>query len=90
MDIRKAIDTTRMSGFQWYIVGLATFLNALDGYDVLAMAFTANAVSGEFALNGSQLGLLLSAGLVGMAMGSLILGPFADRMGRRKILIVAL
>lgn len=90
MDIRKAIDTTRMSGFQWYIVGLATFLNALDGYDVLAMAFTANVVSGEFALNGSQLGLLLSAGLVGMAMGSLILGPFADRMGRRKILIVAL
>lgn len=47
MDIRKAIDTTPMSGFQWYIVGLATFLNALDGYDVLAMAFTANAVSGE-------------------------------------------
>lgn len=90
MDIRKAIDTTPMSGFQWYIVGLATFLNALDGYDVLAMAFTANAVSGEFGLNGSQLGLLLSAGLVGMAMGSLILGPFADKLGRRRILIISL
>lgn len=90
MDIRKTIDTTPMSGFQWYIVGLATFLNALDGYDVLAMAFTANAVSGEFGLNGSQLGLLLSAGLVGMAMGSLILGPFADKLGRRRILIISL
>lgn len=90
MDIRKAIDTTPMSGFQWYIVGLATFLNALDGYDVLAMAFTANAVSGEFGLNGSQLGLLLSAGLVGMALGSLILGPFADKLGRRRILIISL
>lgn len=90
MDIRKTIDTTPMSGFQWYIVGLATFLNALDGYDVLAMAFTANAVSGEFGLNGSQLGLLLSAGLVGMALGSLILGPFADKLGRRRILIISL
>ncbi|BAC17446.1 transporter, major facilitator family protein [Corynebacterium efficiens YS-314] len=90
MDIRKTIDTTPMSGFQWYIVGLATFLNALDGYDVLAMAFTANAVSEEFGLNGSQLGLLLSAGLVGMALGSLILGPFADKLGRRRILIVSL
>ncbi|AGF71158.1 MFS transporter [Corynebacterium halotolerans] len=90
MDIRKAIDTTPMSGFQWYIVALATFLNALDGYDVLALAFTANSVSEEFGLNGSQLGLLLSSGLVGMALGSLILGPFADRLGRRRILIVAL
>lgn len=90
MDIRKTIDSTPMGGFQWYIVGLATFLNALDGYDVLAMAFTANAVSAEFGLNGSQLGALLSAGLVGMALGSLILGPFADRFGRRRLLIFSM
>lgn len=90
MDIRKAIDTTPMSAYQWYIVGLATFLNALDGYDVLAMAFTANSVTEEFRLSGSQLGSLLSAGLIGMALGALILGPLADRFGRRNILIVAL
>lgn len=90
MDIRKAIDTTPMSPYQWYIVGLATFLNALDGYDVLAMAFTANSVTAEFGLSGSQLGSLLSAGLIGMALGSLILGPLADRYGRRRLLIIAL
>ncbi|MCS5479140.1 MFS transporter [Corynebacterium sp. YIM 101645] len=90
MDIRKAIDTTPMSAYQWYIVGLATFLNALDGYDVLAMAFTANSVTEEFGLSGSQLGSLLSAGLIGMALGALVLGPLADRFGRRNILIAAL
>ncbi|WP_018296640.1 MFS transporter [Corynebacterium lubricantis] len=90
MNLRKAIDTTPMSGYQWYIVALATFLNALDGYDVLALAFTANSVSEEFSLNGSQLGFLLSAGLIGMALGSLLLGPFADKFGRRNILIVSL
>lgn len=90
MDIRKAIDTTPMSAYQWYIVGLATFLNALDGYDVLAMAFTANSVTEEFGLSGSQLGSLLSAGLIGMALGALILGPLADRFGRRNILIASL
>ncbi|QGU04797.1 MFS transporter [Corynebacterium comes] len=90
MDIRKAIDTTPMSSYQWYIVGLATFLNALDGYDVLAMAFTANSVTAEFGLTGSQLGSLLSAGLIGMAAGALVLGPLADRFGRRRMLIIAL
>lgn len=90
MDIRQAIDTTAMSKYQWYIVALATFLNALDGYDVLALAFTANPVTEEFGLSGSQLGLLLSSGLIGMALGSLVLGPLADRLGRRRVLILAL
>lgn len=90
MDIRQKIDTSKMSSYQWIIVALAAFLNALDGYDVLAMAFTANPVSEEFGLSGSQLGWLLSAGLIGMAVGSLVLGPFADRYGRRNILLVSL
>ncbi|AEK38033.1 putative membrane protein [Corynebacterium variabile DSM 44702] len=90
MDIRTAIDTTRMGPFQWYLIGLATLLNALDGYDILAMAFSATAVTDEYGLSGSQLGLLLSAGLVGMALGSLILGPLADRSGRRRVLIISL
>jgi benzoate transport len=79
-----------MSSYQWLIIAVTTFLNALDGYDVLAMAFTATSVTKEFGLSGTQLGWLLSAGLIGMAVGSLVLGPFADRYGRRKILIVAL
>jgi benzoate transport len=90
MNIRHAIDTTPMGGFQWYIIGLATLLNALDGYDILAMAFSATSVTAEFTLSGSQLGLLLSSALIGMAVGSLVLGPFADRLGRRRILITSL
>jgi MFS family permease len=90
MDIRHQIDTSKMSSYQWLIIAVATFLNALDGYDVLAMAFTATSVTEEFGLSGAQLGWLLSAGLIGMAVGSLVLGPFADRHGRRRILIVAL
>ncbi|MGX1159393.1 benzoate transport [Pseudarthrobacter sp. SLBN-100] len=90
MDIRHQIDASKMSSYQWLIIAVTTFLNALDGYDVLAMAFTATSVTKEFGLSGTQLGWLLSAGLIGMAVGSLVLGPFADRYGRRKILIVAL
>lgn len=90
MNLREAIDTRPMVGYQWVVVWLCTLLNALDGYDVLAMAFTANAVTQEFGLTGSQLGVLLSAGLLGMAVGSLVLGPLADRFGRRPVLIAAL
>ncbi|GAA1495103.1 MFS transporter [Paeniglutamicibacter kerguelensis] len=87
MNIRERIDASPMSPFQWVVVGVCTFLNALDGFDVLAMAFTANRVSTEFGLSGSQLGVLLSAGLFGMAAGSLVLAPFADVFGRRPMLL---
>ncbi|NUP75416.1 MAG: MFS transporter [Sinomonas sp.] len=88
--IKAHIETSPMRASQWAVVALCTLLNALDGFDVLAMAFTSARVSKDFALTGSELGLLLSAGLVGMAAGSLVLGPCADRIGRRPILLVSI
>lgn len=79
-----------MSAYQWLIVGICTFLNALDGYDVLAISFSSNQVSEEFSLSGTALGLVMSAALLGMAIGALVLGPVADRIGRRNMTIVAL
>jgi len=36
-----------------------------------------------------QLGYLFSAGLVGMAIGSLTVAPWADRFGRRPIVLLS-
>ena len=90
MDLRQRIDTSPMSAYQWLIIGLCTFLNALDGYDVLAISFTSNAVSDEFGLTGTELGIVMSSALFGMAVGALTLGPIADRIGRRNMTILAI
>jgi benzoate transport len=79
-----------MNKYQWFVVALATALMALDGYDVQAMAFTANSVTADFDLTGQQLGFLLSGGLIGMALGAAAIGPFADRFGRRPLLLTAI
>ena len=59
-----------MSTFQFAALAVCVGLNMLDGFDVLVMSFTASGVSAEWKLSGGQLGLLLSAGLAGMAAGS--------------------
>lgn len=87
MTLRERIDTARMSPYQWLIVGICVWLNALDGFDVLAMSFTATRVTNEFGLSGAQLGVLFSVALFGMAAGSLFLAPFADVVGRRPMLL---
>ncbi|WP_150253116.1 MFS transporter [Nocardiopsis deserti] len=89
-DLRRRLDDGGMSRMQWTAVAVCVLLNVLDGFDVLVMAFTSDAVSEEWGLSGAQLGLLLSAGLAGMALGSLFLAPLADRIGRRSMILVGL
>lgn len=77
----------RMGGFQWLAIAICVLLNMLDGFDVMVMAFTASHVSSDWQLSGKALGLMLSAGLAGMAVGSLLLAPLADRIGRRAMIL---
>ena len=74
-DIRSSLEQGQMSRFQWTAVAVCVMLMMLDGFDVLVMAFTASTISAEWKLTGAQLGLLFSAGLFGMAAGSLFLAP---------------
>ncbi|MCD9028711.1 MFS transporter [Luteimonas sp. BDR2-5] len=79
-----------MSRFQWTAIAICVLLNVLDGFDVMVMAFTASHVADEWGLSGSEIGLTLSAGLFGMAGGSLFLAPLADRYGRRAIILASM
>ncbi len=89
MDLRIKIADSPMSGYQWLVVSLAVLLNILDGFDVLAIAFTAKSISNELNLQATHIGTLMSAGFIGMALGSFFLSPFADKFGRRPLLIIS-
>ena len=78
-----------ITAFQVGVIALCVGLNMLDGFDVLAMSFAASGVKADWHLPDGQLGALLSAGLVGMGLGSLTLGPCADRWGRRIIVLLS-
>jgi benzoate transport len=78
-----------MSADQLASIAVCVGLNMLDGFDVLVMSFTASGASAEWKLTGSELGMLFSAGLLGMASGSMFLAPRADRFGRRTIVIAS-
>lgn len=89
-DLRQIVDQGPMRGFQWLAIAVCVVLNMIDGFDVLVMAFTASSVTAQWSLSGAELGMLLSAGLLGMALGSLLLAPWADRVGRRALILLCL
>ena len=65
-------------------------LNALDGFDVLSSAFAAPGITLEWGIPRSELGIVLSAELIGMGFGSLLLGRLADRAGRKPAMLYCL
>lgn len=79
-----------MSAFQWCAVATTVALCALDGFDVFSMTFAAPALLREWGVGKGEIGLALSAGLLGMAAGSLFLSPLADTFGRRRMMFTAL
>ncbi|MFC3580845.1 MFS transporter [Sphingomonas hylomeconis] len=86
-DPRTLIDRSPMSRFQWGVVAVMVGLNALDGFDVLSISFASPGIAADWGIDRAALGLVLSMELIGMAIGSLVLGGVADRVGRRATIL---
>ncbi|PTS88920.1 MFS transporter, partial [Sphingomonas sp. HMWF008] len=76
-----------MSPAQWSIVAVMVGLNALDGFDVLSISFASPGITQDWGIDRAALGIVLSMELLGMALGSLVLGGLADRIGRRATIL---
>jgi benzoate transport len=76
-----------MSRLQVAVVGLTIGLNALDGFDVLSISFASPGIMAEWGIDRAALGIVLSMELIGMAVGSVLLGGLADRIGRRPTML---
>ena len=87
VDPRDLISTSSMSTLQVLVVGITVALNALDGFDVLAISFASPGIATEWGIDRAALGVVLSMELIGMAFGSIFLGGVADKIGRRKTIL---
>ena len=76
-----------MSRLQIAVVAITVGLNALDGFDVLAISFASPGIARAWGIDRAALGIVLSMELIGMGIGSILLGGVADRIGRRRTLL---
>ena len=86
-DPRHLISTSSMSRLQVLVVGITVALNALDGFDVLSISFASPGIASEWGIDRAALGVVLSMELIGMAIGSILLGGVADTIGRKPTVI---
>lgn len=84
---KSAIDDGPMHAWQWLAVAITVGLNGLDGFDVLSISFASPGIAREWGVDQSILGWILSMELLGMAVGSVLLGGVADKVGRRPTML---
>lgn len=89
-DVRMLLDEAPMGRVQIAAIALCVLLNALDGFDVLAISFASPGIAAEWGVERAALGLVLSMELIGMAVGSMAIGRLADRIGRRPSILLCL
>ena len=87
MDPRDLMSNSDMSLRQVIVVAVTIALCALDGFDVLAISFASPGISSEWGIDRAALGFVLSMELLGMAIGNVVMGRFADAWGRRPIIL---
>jgi MFS transporter, AAHS family, 4-hydroxybenzoate transporter len=89
IEVAELIDSQPIGAFLLGLAGLCALILAADGFDTQAIGYVAPAIVKDWGIDKSALGPVFSAGLFGLMVGALLLGPLADTVGRRPIMIAA-
>jgi AAHS family 4-hydroxybenzoate transporter-like MFS transporter len=90
VDISDVIDRQEFGRFQLGVLLLCAAAMFVDGFDTQAMGYVAPALSSALGVKPTALGLVFAAGGLGAIIGGLALAPYADRVGRKPIIVASM
>jgi MFS transporter, AAHS family, 4-hydroxybenzoate transporter len=90
VDVVEVIDSAPYFGWPLAITMLTILIMLVDGYDLQTMAFVAPAIVADWGIARADLIWVLNGSLIGMAVGSVLLGRISDRIGRKRAFIASL
>jgi AAHS family 4-hydroxybenzoate transporter-like MFS transporter len=89
-DISEFIDSRSVGKYQLKILVTCLIAALLDGFDMQIAGLAIPVLAIDWHLTPKDFSSVLMAGPIGMVLGSAIMGPLADRFGRKRPIIVAI
>lgn len=89
LDVAALLESRKLTGFNYRVIGVSLLITFLDGFDLLMLSHTASYMADDIGLDKLQLGNVFSIGLFGMMLGGFFFGYLGDRIGRRPTIILS-
>jgi AAHS family 4-hydroxybenzoate transporter-like MFS transporter len=89
-DVARFIDSRSLAPAQCLVVALCFAVAMIDGFDTAAVGFIAPALGSDWTLTPAQLAPLFGAGLAGLMIGAFLVGPLADKFGRKPSMLASI
>ncbi|ALJ14728.1 MFS transporter [Sphingopyxis macrogoltabida] len=87
--VGQIIDDGPWSGYQKLILFLVALTIVFDGFDAQVIGFSIPALSAEWGIDRAAFAPVVASGVFGMMIGSTVIGPIVDQIGRRATIIGA-
>jgi AAHS family benzoate transporter-like MFS transporter len=89
-NVTQFCDELKLNRFHWGLLILGTMTLIFDGYDSQVLSYVMPHIIREWRLSPVTAGSVVSYGLIGLMIGTAVLGMLADRIGRKIPLILGL
>ena len=86
--ILERLERIPVSGFHYKMLGVTGLGWLFDSMDTGLIAFVLPVLAKEWGLTPGQMGWIGSIGLIGMALGAVLAGTLADRIGRKQVFTI--
>jgi AAHS family 4-hydroxybenzoate transporter-like MFS transporter len=86
--VDELVDRQRLTGRNYFLLGLLMVALLCDGFDLQLVAFAAPRLAEAWGIAPSELGFAQSANLLGMMFGAMFLGNLGDHFGRKRVIVV--
>lgn len=90
MSLSTTQSPAKAAGGTAWILSLCLIVAILEGVDLQSTGVAAPRMAHEFGLSVGQMGLAFSAGMLGLLPGAMLGGRLADRIGRKRVLLLSM
>ena len=90
IDVNSIVDHAKLTPFHFNVVAWCLLIILFDGYDLAINGVTLPLLMNDWGLSAVQAGMLASTALAGMMFGAMIFGSLADKIGRKKVIMICI
>ena len=88
VNVNEMIETAKFNKFHGILLFWSAIIMLFDGFDLSVYGAVVPVIMEEWQISPVETGMIGSYALIGMTLGALIFGTIADKLGRKKIILI--